>query len=260
MLNKCNSFLTGTIMAVLLIGFLIVPKSAFSECDADEPPGFTCEPWTDVSVTRTFPITFGCTVTFKYQKRECTDFTSCQVPKTIIQYRFASISMHGTCYNLNGMLFPGYPNNFGVMNEAYFNELIDGIFLQLGKERFELDPINAPNCPGTPPNCTAPTNPCEQLFMASYSLPKCRAYCIRAPHASSFGEVTVVMLECPTALSIACCEHKKFFCKCGGVTMVTEVNSYTQGNCNPLMEPTHLCQPLEGMPPPSYINCGSSCE
>ncbi len=246
-------------MTVLMIGFLLVPKNAFAECDA-EPPGFTCGTWTDVSVTRTFPTTFGCAITFNYQFRECTDYISCGVPKIIIQHRFASINIPDNCYNLMSMLFPGYPDNYGTMNEAYFNQLIDGLFLQLGKEAFDQTP-NPVVCAGTPPNCTPPSNPCEELFMVWYSLPKCRAYCIRPPFISQGnGTVQVIIIPCPVQLSNACCEHKKFFCKCGGVTMVTEVNSYTQGNCNPLMEPTYLCQPLEGMPPPTYINCGSSCE
>ena len=249
---------------VFMLGFLLIPKYAVGQENCDDPPptGFVCGGWGNISVTRQFPNTYGCTIIFKYSQRICID-NSCGYAKSIVQYRLVSIDIPDNCTTLMNQLYPGYPDNWGgTINEPFFNDLVDGIFLQLGKEAFVQDPAFMFPCSGTPPNCDMPTSFCDNKFQITYSLQKCRAYCIQIENfvgTKGYKNTSITPITCQTQLSTACCQHVKYFCNCGGDILVNEINTYSQGNCNALHEPRNLCPTIQGYTK-TYINCGTSCE
>jgi hypothetical protein len=263
MLNKFKSFLTGTIMSVIMIGFLFVPKNAFSQLDCYEPPpsGVECNgPWFSETVTRSFPVFTACNITVTYSYRICYD-NSCNPPKEIIQYNLGSIDIPDACSGLMQQLFPGYPDNWGgVINQAYWNMLVDAVFYTLGKEYLIANQKPIPNCTGLPPTCTAPTG-CDNSLEVYYSQPKCRAYCVLYAPASWPGPryTSVTPIHCDSQTTVACCEHRKYFCYCGGVLQVTNIDTYAQGNCNVLVEPIEQCPSPFGFIR-HYIPCSSNCD
>ncbi len=148
---------------VLLLGIMLIPNYLFSQEDCNELPEEieeTCTDWDFIPVTRSFPITSGCTITFNYWERECTE-TYCGYERTIKQYRFSSIDIPENCYAVLNQLFPGWPDDFGTINNNYFNNLIDGIFLQLGRDDFSYR--DDPPCAGSPPYCSMPER-CNSKF------------------------------------------------------------------------------------------------
>lgn len=233
------------------------------------PPEVTCGGWTSAQTTEMFAFAGGCTLTVYYNYRECTD-NSCNPPRTIRQYSMGSISFNESlteCLTLARNLFPGYPDDFANIDQLYFNYMIDEIFRTIGIRDFVafyngLNPIQKLNynCAGLPPNCTMPETGCKR-YEVRFSNPKCRAYCIiKGTVGTSESIVTVTPLYCPGATPVACCEYKKFMCMCGTDVLVTETNTTTQGNCNPVTEPINQCPVVQPPWSRQYIDCSQSCQ
>ncbi len=250
-------------IAIIHVFFFILGLSyhdAISQEDCNElPPEIEagCGNWTYHADTRSFPITSGCTITFNYWTRHCTESFTCGYSRTIVQFRFSSIDIPDNCYAVNNQLYPGWPSDFSTINNYYFNQLIDGIFLQLGKDEFVKGTII--NCIGTPPDCNMP-EPCGTAFAIRYSLPKCRAYCIaNTPDTAPVQRKVISTITCPNTPNSGCCQHEKYFCNCGGEIYVTEINTYTSVTCNPTYEPEMLCIALPGWTK-TYISCSDACD
>ncbi len=236
----------------------------------DNIPGISCTtPWINETKTETFSFAASCTVTVHYKYRECLN-TICTPPRYIRQYALGSIDFDESsplCLTLAQNIFPGYPNNFSVVDQNYLNYMIDQIFLKFQIRDFNTYYLNHPeeqlamNCLGVPPNCTFPTDDCTSYY-SYYTLAKCRALCIykREIGTSGDGIISITPITCPSLTETLCCKFTKRFCKCGTETLISEFNTTTEGNCNPQYEPDEECTQI---PPPyfrQYIQCSQICQ
>ncbi len=255
--SKFKMFSLLSIFMMFIASFLI-PNNIQAElpCYDPLPNDMTCGEWIPVEVTRTFPLTYSCYVTVKYSYRECTR-SGCD--KTIIQYNFGSIDIRDDeliCSGLMTELFPGYPLNFSYMNQGKFNDLIDQIFLTIGKEKFLENPTH---CDGEPPPCDLPTG-CQ--FEIYYSNPKCRAYCVQISDVlpAGYRNSVITPINCLSETPIACCKHTKLYCLCGTEVLVREYDDYSIGDCDVEEEPELQCPNLGGNWQRWFIECSSNCE
>ncbi|MBX3044326.1 MAG: hypothetical protein KIT33_11500 [Candidatus Kapabacteria bacterium] len=257
----CSKVMRAMPVIVLICVLSFSPDLAYSEQDCyEEQQNLQCDPWISVTVTRSFPVFTACQITVFYSYRECLDI-SCSPPRKVLQYRLGSIDIPDYCQGLMAQLFPGFPDNWGgIMNQAYWNMLVDAIFYTLGKEYIVDNSISIPNCSGIPPNCDDAPTGCDNIFEVYYTQPKCRAYCVLKGPVGPLGfrNTSVTPIHCDSETTVACCEHRKYFCYCGSELQVTNVDTYTQGNCNVLVEPVNLC-PYPEEYERHFINCSQNC-
>lgn len=264
---KIQNLLIIAALFVILFNKSIVAQD--NDCFIN-PPGVTCDGWNSVQTTEMFAFAGGCTLTVNYSYRECL-INTCTPPRKIRQYSMGSIDFNESlseCLTFASNLFPGYPDDFGNIDQTYFNYITDEIFKTIGIRDFEayyngLNPLQklAYNCAGTPPECSFPDIGGCNKYEVRFSNPKCRAFCImKRIVGTSESIVTVTPLYCPGATPVACCEYKKFMCMCGTDVLVTETNTTTQGNCNPVTEPINQCPVVQPPWSRQYIDCSQSCQ
>ena len=256
-INNVNMFIFIFILSISFFN-----TQSYSQIDCYTPPtGVVCdEDWTPVTVNRVFSLVSGCYITVTYSYRECRDYT-CSPAKKIIQFNLGGIDIPDDCEGLMAQLFPGYPNNWGgIMNQANWNDMIDKIFFTLGQEYILSHNYQIPQCQGEPPTCgDAPTG-CGNSVEIYYTQPFCRAYCIQKSQVlpAGYRNISIFEINCDSESSQACCEHRKYFCYCGGVLKVTNINTYTQGSCNVQLEPNTVCPLIEGYER-FFIGCSENC-
>ena len=166
-------------LIILSLSIIYISDAQDNSCYEPIPSGLVCGNWNYSTVIRPFEPFSTCNITFGYRWRSCTD-NNCNPPQTTLQYEFINIDIPEDCVDLMQHLFPGYPNNWSDLNGPIFWDFIDAIFRTLGKEVFELNPIN---CSGQPPHCNRPTGCNFQIY---YAIPKCVAYCLIFGISSSF--------------------------------------------------------------------------
>ena len=151
------------------------------------------------------------------------------------------------------------------MNQAYWNMLVDAIFFTLGKEYLISSGASFPPCSGA--NCDeAPSGPCDN-YEVYYAQPECRAYCVKIGPVLPVGyrNTSVTPMSCDSETNYACCEYRKYFCMCGGELHVTNVATYTMGNCDISTEQENLqradckSRTTDDRDQLFYIPCSNNC-
>lgn len=249
---KIKSFIYVFVLIALCT---MVKRNASAQDDCYEimtPPSYNCGSWSSVQYEDIQLDYFQCTVQVGYSTRECTFIdTDCNdMERTVLQIRLYSIDWDWDgCMALTLYLFPGYPNDFGNVNENNFAVIKAELQTKIAKLEF-VDFYNGLsafeqsllNCTGTYPNCDPPDTYCRP-FEVFWLETECSYLCI---HEYEDGHNWIYPKPCIG--STTCCEYRNYFCMCIDPNDPNNyiINSYQEstsstGTCTEAIVPTNPC-------------------
>lgn len=225
------------------------------ECyDNNTPPDATCGDWS-TTLTETVNIDYPydmCPIEVRYETKTCEMDANSSCPgQRIVQVRIIGMDwdFYSTdCDDLTVHIFPGFPNDFGDLNEDNLADILTQVQRSLSNILFEnyYNSLTAAEkiayqCDN--PGCTMPTSFCTG-YTVLYVTPRCMSTCLLyRDNETGPGKDNIYLIPCynpePDDEEIEpCCEFKRIFCVCvdnqGNYigTKVTETSTSEPGTCN----------------------------
>jgi hypothetical protein len=214
-------------------------------------PELICDPTISQSYTANY---MGCAVDVlinitycKYQDPNC---SADSIP--VIFYNISSIDWnYDSCQNLTAYIFPGYPDNWGTINDYGFKQMMKSIDVQVATNIFvnyynSLQDYEKTqfNCPGTPPNCDFPN--CSAVNVIA-SNPKCEQLCLASRNVGTNGPRYYLGFAPCDDNNQSCCITEFKMCMCGNEVKQIETTWPTTFVCQGALPPSNGC-----IIPPDY--------
>lgn len=239
---------------ILIIGYLFIfagnhlYSQATSFCIEQAKlqfPRLVCEPSTSQSATVNY---MGCAVDVLINITKCTyidpNCPNVQIP--VFFYNISSIDWnYDDCQNLTAYIFPGYPDNWGTINDYGFKQMMKSINVQLSTELFVNYYYSLSdsarenfNCAGTPPNCEYPT--CAAMKVIA-SNAKCEQLCLaRKDYGTNGTRYYLGFTPCDDN-NQSCCITEFKMCMCGNEVKQIETTWPTTFVCQGALPPSNGC-------------------
>ncbi len=219
----------------------------------------TCEN----TITEVFRVNYmQCEVDVTVNRTRCSYIQQgCSNP---INFEIVNISSvdwdYDNCPTLTGWLFPGYPDNWGTLNEYGLKQMLKAISSNISIQLFENELLQNPNnyqCDGTPPNCVNP-NSCNS-FKVVTTQPKCQKLCIGIKLGATPQRFYIGYLPCDDN-NQSCCVTAIKMCLCGDIIKQTITAEPLNSICTGALPPDGNCSfPPGYVPILSFPNCVAIC-
>ena len=265
MLKKIINILIG--VYIFLFSGKFIYSQATSYCieqSMQQYDGIVCAAPISYGVTANY---MGCDVEVlmnvtncKYKDPNCYD----SIPLTF--YNISSVDWDfDACPNLTAYLFPGYPDNWGTINDYGLKQMMRSIDEQVATALFvdfysSLEDKTQYKCIGTPPNCEFPNSNCSP-FNVIVTNPKCEQLCLAMKNpGTSRPRFYIGFTPCDDN-NQSCCITEFKMCMCGDEVKQTETTWPSTFICEGALPPSTGCFiPIDYTPIFNFPFCIAICE
>lgn len=228
-------------------------------------PNITCKTTVANSITAYY---MGCRVDALINITKCKYFDpNCSRDSiVVIFFNISSIDWnYDSCQVLTQWLFPGYPDNWGTLNEYGFRQMMKSIDIQVATALYvefysSLDEQKKAlyNCVGTPPNCEFPS--CNAVSVIA-SNAKCEQLCLASKNPGTNGSRYYLGFTPCDDNNQSCCITELKMCMCGNEVKQIETTWPTTFICQGALPPSTGCYiPPDYTPIFNFPYCIAFCE